>query len=190
MANNRGPVRLTPSMIPNSPNFDVKDSSFFRQWRELPSPEVVKARAKHQHLAGVGPDPRKVYSVAMPHVRPLPVVFEDMGLFIKWGSSVNISEALSLLALGRFLDGRVPVPEVYGWRTDGDEIFIYMEYIGGQTLEQAWDIMEPSERVTICHELRTIYDNLRRLQQDPSDTFVGKYILSVIKFTLDLTPVC
>ena len=178
-------------MIPNSPNFDVKDSSFFRQWHELPSPKEVKAQAqaKHQHLAGVGPDTRKGYSVAMPHVRPPPVIFEDMGLFIKWGSSVNIPEALGLLALGRFLDGRVPVPEVYGWRTDGDEIFIYMEYIRGQTLEQAWDIMEPSERVTICHELRTIYDNLRRLQQDPSDTFVGKYILSVSKFTLDLTPV-
>ncbi|PLB48405.1 hypothetical protein P170DRAFT_360632, partial [Aspergillus steynii IBT 23096] len=48
-----------------------------------------------------------------------------------------------------------------------------IEYVRGQTLEQAWDIMEPSERVTICHELRTIYKHLCRLQQDPSDTFVG-----------------
>lgn len=161
-------------MIPNSPNFDVKDSSFFRQWRKLPSPEEVKAQAECQHLAGVNPDHRKDYSFAMPHIRPPPVVFENMGLFVKWGSSVKISEALGLLVVGRFLDGHVPVPEVYGWRTDREEMYIYMQHIRGQTLEQAWDIMEPSERITICHELRTISTNLRRLQQDPSDTFVGK----------------
>lgn len=174
MINNGGPVWLTPSMIPNSPNFDVKDSSFFRRWRELPSPEEVKAQAECQHLAGVNPDHRKDYSLAMPHIRPPPVVFEDMGLFVKWGWSVKISEALGLLVVGQFLDGHVPVPEVYGWRTDGEEIYIYMQHIRGQTLEQAWDIMEPSERIRICHELRVISTNLRRLQQDPSDTFVGK----------------
>ncbi|PLB48406.1 hypothetical protein P170DRAFT_438054 [Aspergillus steynii IBT 23096] len=130
MVDNDGPVRLTPSMIPNFNNFDVKDSSFFRQWRELPSPKEVKAQAEYQHRAGVGPDPRTDYSIPIPYVRPPPVVFEDMGLLIKWGRYVGISEALVLLALGRFLEGHVPVPEVYGWRTDGDEIFIYMEYVG------------------------------------------------------------
>ncbi|KAL2816116.1 phosphotransferase enzyme family protein [Aspergillus granulosus] len=170
MANNGGPVRLTLPTIPDYSNFDNKNSSFFRRWRELPSPKEVKVQAEYQHLAGVNPDPRRVYSMDMPHITPPPVVFEDMGLFIKWGSSVQISEALGLLVLGQVLDGHVPVPEVYGWRTDGDATFIY---IRGQTLEQAWDIMEPGERVTICRELRTICDNLRRLQQDPSDTFVG-----------------
>lgn len=94
---------------------------------------------------------------------------------------MNISEALGLFAVGRFLNGHVPVPEVYGWRTDGDEKYLYMEYIRCQTLKKAWDIMVPSELVTICHELRTIYDYLRRLQQDPSDIFVGKYVISIYK---------
>lgn len=141
MVNNEGPVRLTPSMIPNTLNFDVKDSSFFSKWRELPSPKDVQAQAKSQHLAGVNPD-MEIHPTAMDDPRPPPVVLEDMGLFIKWGSAVRISEALALFALRRLLDGRVPVPEVYGWRTDGDEKYIYMEYIRGQTLEQAWDIMD------------------------------------------------
>lgn len=176
MINNEDPVRLTPSMLPNSPNFDVKDSSFFRQWHELPSPEEVRAQAERQRLAGASPDHRK--SCSMPYLRPPPAVFEDMNLFVKWGSCVRISEALGLFAVGPFLDGRVPVPEVYGWRTDADQIYMYMEHVQGQTLEQAWDTMEPSERVTICSELKKISINLRRLQQDALDAFVGKYIES------------
>ncbi|KAF7125574.1 hypothetical protein CNMCM5793_001791 [Aspergillus hiratsukae] len=135
MANDEEPIRLTPSMIPDSPNFDVKDTSFFRKWRELPSPKDVQAQAESQHLAGVNPDPRRVY--------------RDDASYLK------------------------PPPVVYGWRTDGDVKYIYMEYIRGQTLEQAWDELEPEDRDMICRELRTICDNLRRLEQDPSDPFVG-----------------
>lgn len=178
------PVRFTPLMIPDSPNFDVKDSSFFRKWRELPSPKDVQVQAESQHLAGVNPDHRRIHSMTPPHLNPPPVVFEDMGLFVKWGSSARISEALTLLALRQYLNSRVPIPEVYGWRTDGDEKYIYMEYIRGQTLEQAWDIMEPDDRVMICRELRTICDNLRQLDQDPSDTFVGEHTCPTNKFPL------
>jgi aminoglycoside phosphotransferase (APT) family kinase protein len=110
-----------------------------------------------------------------------------MGLFIKWGSSVEISEALTLFALRRLLNGRVPVPEVYGWRTDGDEKHIYMEYVRGQSLEKAWNTMEPDDRVSICRELRTIYDSLRQLEQDPSDTFVGMQTRPTSKFAPGLT---
>ncbi|GIK07224.1 hypothetical protein Aspvir_002881 [Aspergillus viridinutans] len=172
MVNNDGPVRLTPSMIPDSLNFDIKDSSFFRKWSELPSPQDVQAQAKSQHLARAGPD-REIHPTAFPDPRPPPVVLEDMDLFVKWGKAVKISEAKTLFALRRLLNGRVPVPEVYGWRTDGDVKYIYMEYIRGQTLEQAWDKLEPDDLVMICRELRTIFDNLRRLEQDPSDPFVG-----------------
>ncbi|RLL97414.1 hypothetical protein CFD26_102572 [Aspergillus turcosus] len=160
-------------MIPDCPNFDVKDSSFFRKWRELPSPRDVQAQAESQHLAGVNPDPRRDYRRDASSGRPPPVVFEDMGLLIKWGSLVEIHEAFTLYALRRLLSGRVPVPEVYGWRTEGDVQYIYMEYIRGQTLEQAWDKLEPDDHVMICRELRTICDNLRCLEQDPSDPFVG-----------------
>ncbi|KAF4169708.1 hypothetical protein CNMCM6936_006867 [Aspergillus lentulus] len=182
MANNEGPIRLTPSMIPDSPNFDVRDSSFFRKWDELPSPKDVQAQAEAQRLAGFNPNPRSDYQSAVPYfIKPQPAVFEDTNLLVKWGRTENISEAQALLALRRLLNGLVPVPEVYGWRTDGDVKYIHMEYIRGQTLEQAWDKLEPEDKVSISHELRTICDNLRRLEQDPSDPFVVKGPFATVK---------
>ncbi|RJE24837.1 Phosphotransferase enzyme family, partial [Aspergillus sclerotialis] len=89
------------------------------------------------------------------------------------GAQVRISEAQSAYAVHRFLKGRVPAPEVYGWRTDGDEKFIYMQYMHGQTLEESWDLLDYNERDTICRQLRAICNNLRELEQDPSDTFIG-----------------
>ncbi|KAA8650405.1 uncharacterized protein ATNIH1004_003091 [Aspergillus tanneri] len=172
----RGHVRLTPSMIPNSPDFDVKDSTFFSKWSQLLSPEEVRTQATVQHLARVNPDNRKVYSTTAPYVRPPPVIFDDMRLFIKWGSAVRIPEAQCLYAVRQFLRDDVPVPEVYGWRTDGEEKFIYMEYTEGQTLEQLWDVMETSDRVLICRELRTVYNNLRQLEQDSSNIFIGNIV--------------
>ncbi|KAH2459030.1 hypothetical protein KXV71_006944, partial [Aspergillus fumigatus] len=114
------PVRLTQWKIPNSLNFVVEDSSFFQEWDRLPSPNEVQARARtqHQHLAGEYSNQNKVRSMAIPYVRPPPVIFEEMGLFVKWGSSVQISEAQCLFAVHQFIKGDVPVPEVYGWRTE------------------------------------------------------------------------
>jgi hypothetical protein len=36
-----------------------------------------------------------------------------------------------------------------------------------------WDKLEPDDRVSICCELRIIYDNLRRLEQKPAESFIG-----------------
>lgn len=170
----QGPIRLTPSIIPDSADFDVKDSSFFKRWDTLPSPDEVRSQAYVQHVSGTTLDERRRFSITGPHVWPPPVLFKHMGLVLKWGVSARISEAQTLYAIRRLLDGGVPVPEVYGWRTRGDEHFIYMEYIPGQTLEKAWDIMEEDNRSIVCRELRMICDNIRQLQQEPSDNFVGK----------------
>ncbi|KAH1559497.1 hypothetical protein KXX28_007390, partial [Aspergillus fumigatus] len=96
-----------------------------------------------------------------------------MGLFVKWGSSVQISEAQCLFAVHQFLQGDVPVPEVYGWRTKGNEAYIYMEYVNGQSLEQAWPSMGCEDKAGISRELRTIFQRLRQVEQDPEDPFVG-----------------
>lgn len=166
-------IQLTPSEIPNSPNFDVKDSSFFTKWSHLPSPEGVRAQAKAQHLAGINPDKRKVYNGF--HVTPPPVLFEDMGPFVKWGIDTQLSEARCLYAIRGFIGDIVPVPEVYGWRTDGDERFIYMGHVQGQKLEQVWDTMEPDERSVVCYELRASLEKLRQVEQDPLDPFIGNF---------------
>lgn len=166
-------VQVTQSKIPSSPSFVVEESSFFRKWDRLPSPTEVQARAKTQQAAGVYPDPRRIDSMAAPYVRPPPAVFEEMGLFVKWGSSVQLSEAQCLYAVRQFLKGDVPVPEVYGWRTDEDEKYIYMEYVNGISLEQAWSIMGHDDKAAICRELRTVYQRLRQLEQESEHPFIG-----------------
>ncbi|KOS47034.1 hypothetical protein ACN38_g1999 [Penicillium nordicum] len=161
-------VRLTPSMIPDACNFDAKDSSFFNRWSELPSPEEVRKTTEDHSL-----DNRKNLTYAGRHMKPPLAVFDHMGLVVKWGVLVNIHEAQSTYAVYHLLNGRVPVPEIFGWRTDGGEKFIYMQYVQGQTLEKAWDSLQLTDRDTIARELRTICDNLRQLEQDHSDKFIG-----------------
>ncbi|KAE8370939.1 kinase-like protein [Aspergillus caelatus] len=156
------PIRLTPSTIPESLNFDVKRSSFLN----------VRRQVEAQHFAGVNPDNRKVYSTTATNVTSPPVIFEELKLFVKWGIAVSVSEAQCLYVVRRFLRDHVPVPEVYGWRTDRDEIFIYMEYREGPTLEKVWDMMEAGNRVSICQELRAFSDKSRQLEQDPTDPFI------------------
>jgi hypothetical protein len=175
-------VQLTPLMIPKSPDFDVKDSQFFRKFTKLPTPEEVRSQAKAQHLAGVCPDDRKTFSITGPHVRPPPVIFKDLGLFVKWGSAARISEGQCLYALGQLLKDHVPVPEIYGWREDGGQTFIYIEYLHAQTLEQVWDKLEPDDRVSICCELRTIFSNLRHLEQKPAESFIGTMLSTASAF--------
>ncbi|KAH8429775.1 uncharacterized protein LDX57_007447 [Aspergillus melleus] len=158
------PVRLTPSMIPDVSNFDAKDSSFFNNWSELPSPSEVRGLAKRQWASGASLGKRKSLLYGGRHMRPPPALFENMGLVVKWGVEVGLPEAQSAYAVHRSLKGRVPVPEVYGWRTDGDEKFIYMQYVRGQNLEKAWDSLEHIERESVCHQLRTTFDNIRQLE--------------------------
>ncbi|WEW57591.1 hypothetical protein PRK78_003058 [Emydomyces testavorans] len=166
------PFRLTPSMLPNDPNADFRDSSFFQRFSQLPTPSEVRAEAKAQHLAGTSPDKR--YGLVGPKfVKPPPVLFESLGLFVKWGYTVTIAEGQCLYALSRFLKGAVPVPEVYGWRTENEHVYIYMEALTGRTLEEAWDMLGVDDRDDICQELKTSFDNLRRLEQCPNDRFIG-----------------
>jgi aminoglycoside phosphotransferase (APT) family kinase protein len=77
-------------------------------------------------------------------------------------------------AVRHFLKEFVPVPEIYGWRTEGLEVFLYMEYMPGRTLERAWDTLRTDDRTSICQQLQTIVDNLRQLEQNQNDKFVGR----------------
>ncbi|KAK2803414.1 hypothetical protein FQN51_003521 [Onygenales sp. PD_10] len=172
------PVRLTPSMIPTSPilrsrirNFSRNGLDYLHQKKSAHKPKPSMPQEKNLSLTG-------------PHVRPPPVVFENLGLFVKWGTATKISEAQSLYAVGKYLQGNVPVPQIYGWRVDGAESFIYMEYMQGQTLEQVWDELSADECVLICDELRTICDNLRQLEQDPSDPFIGMFSQETVRAPL------
>ncbi|KAI9837320.1 MAG: hypothetical protein M1819_000394 [Sarea resinae] len=105
--------------------------------------------------------------------RSRPVRFEQLDLFVKFGYEVAIEEAQCLWAVRKVFGQDVPVPEVYGWRVDEDQIFIYMQLIRGQTLAERWDFLSHSDKSTICDQLRQMIASLRRTEQDPSDPFIG-----------------
>ena len=99
--------------------------------------------------------------------------FENLGLIVKFGLHVTVEEALCTWAIRRVLLHDVPVPEVYGWRVDGSEVFIYMELIRGVKLNERWDTLSDHDRSSVCDQLRKIIKSFRRLEQDPEDVFIG-----------------
>lgn len=94
---------------------------------------------------------------------------------MKYGHGISIAEGQCLWAIQQFLRNNVPVPEIYGWREDGDETFIYMELIDGDTLQERWTSLSSVDRVRLCEELREIIMSLRRLEQSPGEKFIGMY---------------
>jgi hypothetical protein len=97
-----------------------------------------------------------------------------MSLCVKWGAKINITEGQVLYALRNSCGDSVPVPEIYGWRVDGGETFLYMEARSGKTIEDAWPEMIEDDRLRICSEIRAILHNLRQIKQDPMDKFIGE----------------
>lgn len=154
--------QIHPTGLPDGQKWemDFLESSFFKDNGPkpcLPTPEEVRA------LSGTNQNKD----------RPPPVRFEHRNLIVKWGPDVTVSEAQSLWAIKRVLGDEVPVPELYGWRVDGRDIFIYMEYVQGETLKDRWDFLTDGDKTLVCDHLRQIITSLRRVEQDPNDTFIG-----------------
>lgn len=135
------------------------DSSFFAKdpSRDLPTPAQVRALATGKYRG----------------VRPLGVIFDESKIFVKYGREATIREAQCLWFIKRTFGDEVPVPEVYGWRVDGEQVFIYMEYIQGQTLHDAWNELDSEDKSSLLGDLCRIVNCLRQLEQDTSDQFIG-----------------
>lgn len=95
-----------------------------------------------------------------------------MNLIVKFGSSVAIEEALCFRMLWKTFCGNVPVPEIYGWKVQESCVFIYMELIKGETLQDKWDYPTDQERSSICGQLKDIVSMLLQVEQDPTDQFI------------------
>lgn len=48
-----------------------------------------------------------------------------------------------------------------------------MEYVNRQSLKQAWPSMGCEDKASISHKLRTIFQHLHQVEQDPEDPFIG-----------------
>lgn len=143
---------ISQEWLPDSSKerMDFLESSFFQTpGRELPSP----------------PDVNKLLSDT--------VVIPEMKLLIKCGPHVTIDEAITMWAVRKCLGHQIPVPELFGWRTSGDTVFIYMELIAGVTVHEAWGTMTLSDKESLSDQLHQMLSALRQLKQE--DDFVGEH---------------
>ena len=139
-------------------------SSFFQERRAsaLPSPAEIRA-------LNVASGHEKAESWN----RPPPVIVPSLGLAVKYGADVTIAEVETQVLMRELLQGRVPVPEVFGWVQDGGQVFMYMSLVEGDTLQARFRTLSKSERQAVCMELRSMVDAWRALAQEP-DTYIGK----------------
>lgn len=156
------------SSLPNASkkSIDFLDSSFFRIHGSaacLPTPTEVRALS----------DPGGYKA------QPPPVKFERLDLLVKYGPHVSTSEAQCLWMVRRTFGGRIPVPEVYGWRRDGQEVFIYMQLVRGLTLKDRWDSLPLSDRMSICRDLKSMLTALRSAKPRSDNPFIGNIPFSV-----------
>ncbi|KAI1905945.1 hypothetical protein LOZ12_006396 [Ophidiomyces ophidiicola] len=140
------------------------NSSFFKEKRAPTLPTPADIRAINQKSDNV---------LATNFNRPQPLRIPSLGLFVKYGADVTIVEAQTQIMVREKLQGRVPVPEVFGWAEDGGQRFIYMSLIEGETLQERWRDMNDHERWTICKELRYMVEAWRSLKQDTHDYYIG-----------------
>lgn len=109
------------------------------------------------------------------------VKFKHLNLAIKISESsyLKLEEAQTMRAIRQVFANNevpVPVPEVFGWRQYGDQNFIYMSLIPGQTLREAWPTLTDTDKILIREDLSQIVKELRRLGQGSSGCFIGWYI--------------
>ncbi|ODA77339.1 hypothetical protein RJ55_06967 [Drechmeria coniospora] len=140
------------------------ESSFFRESRAsaLPTPAEVREANKQSG-----------YPEATCFYRPPPVVMPLLGLLVKYGAKVTLSEIQSQIMVRSRLDGQVPVPEVFGWTEDEGQFFIYMALIDGETLQDRWGGMNEEERLAVCEELRSMAKAWRNMKQEGNERYVG-----------------
>ena len=144
----------------SKPEIDFLETSFFRSngaspMPHLPTPTEILHQYPNQHQGGI-------------------FKFEALSLAVKVGqiSFVRLEEAQTMIAIRRiFPDGEVAVPEVSGWRRQGDTVYIYMSLVPGTTLGRAWPSLTKAEKEYICGELSRIVSASRRVKQSTSSRF-------------------
>ncbi|KMP07887.1 hypothetical protein CISG_08030 [Coccidioides immitis RMSCC 3703] len=139
-------------------HMDFRDSSYFKSHVSLPTPEQVKERCNHADKT---------------FYRPSPVSFNQLGLLVKFGQCVSVVEAQCIWAIRNLFGDRVPVPELYGWRVEGDVVFIYMEKVQGALLHDKWGSFSDTDKIAVCAQLYGMISSLRELRQDPAHPFIG-----------------
>lgn len=169
--NGASPLRIDISTLPDisQPDMDILDSSFF-QTGKSPRPQL--------------PSPASIYQSTTEGRRTRGGVtrFEELHLAVKMSSPSNLTsilqEAQTMYAIRRlFLDGQVPVPELFGWRRYKERVFIYQSLVHGETMEDACYSLTEDGKLSLRNELAQITAALRSITQ-PSPNMIGNDALS------------
>ncbi|KAF2674159.1 hypothetical protein BT63DRAFT_419466 [Microthyrium microscopicum] len=156
------PLIVHIAELPHGDHLQFQDTAFFIHKRgSFPAPEEV--RSKNIHLNG-----NRAWGS-----RPPPVPFPELGLIVKFGSEITIAEGQCLWYLNSYLKDSVPTPEVFGWLQDGNEVFIYMELIKGDTLKERWPLLNEEEKGTICTQIGGCMEAWKELRQEKEPYFIG-----------------
>lgn len=154
---------------PASSNTKIfRESNFFKERRASALPSPSQIRALNVESGNVR---------ATDFNRPSPVTIPSLGLFVKYGADVTIVEAQTQMRMRKLLESRVPIPEVFGWAEDGEQRFIYMSLVEGDSLQARWAKMNEDERQAVCRELKSMVNTWRALSQNEleGDRYVGEY---------------
>ncbi|GAT21529.1 phosphotransferase family protein [Aspergillus luchuensis] len=140
------------------------ESSFFQEGRAPALPSLAEVRDLNL----------KTGNVAATNLNyPPSVIIPSLRVVIKYGLSVSIVEAQTQIMVREESQGRIPVPEIFGWIEDNGQTFIYMSLIEGDTLADRWGGLSDDEKQAICEELHQYVKLLRTLEQDPRDKYIG-----------------
>ncbi|SPJ78902.1 uncharacterized protein FTOL_07293 [Fusarium torulosum] len=139
-------------------------SNFFQEDRAAALPSPTEVRASNEASDDVR---------AKNLDSPTPVKFPSLGLIVKYGTDVSAAEIETQAMMHERLQGQVPVPQVYGRAKDGDQKFLYMALIEGDTLQTRFHALSESERQAICKELRSMVNAWRALEQSKESQYVG-----------------
>ncbi|KAI9783835.1 MAG: hypothetical protein M1839_003171 [Geoglossum umbratile] len=90
---------------------------------------------------------------------------------VKYGRAVEEIEGWNLLFVEQSLG--MPAPRLYAMFEESQDIFLVMEYIHGDLLEDVWSDLEEQDKMTIVGKLGGIIDNMRSL---PSLGYFGSVL--------------
>ncbi|KAF8956720.1 kinase-like domain-containing protein [Flammula alnicola] len=150
------PVLISTAMLPPEETIFFEDSSFF----------------KHHTLSDL-PTTDEIYAAVLPGYAYHVSTFPSLSLAVKRvrvseRHRASAAEGQTLWALRQFLP-EVRVPEVYGWRREGVELFLFMEMIEAETLMHRWKELTEQEKTAVCAELGPMVRALRRLKRPPEE---------------------
>ncbi|KAH6906707.1 kinase-like domain-containing protein [Coprinopsis sp. MPI-PUGE-AT-0042] len=159
-------VFFSPSSLP------IGSSAFFDNWARsepLPTPSQVRSHSTGyaERLLSTGPD------CGLTHDQTI-FYYEELGLVIKCGRRTTVAEGQTLWLIREHCpEISHLVPEVYGWDTEGDEVFMYLSYVPGDTLHSRMENLSEQDLDVIAKQVQSITSSWRRLCLPADDIFIG-----------------